>query len=309
MDAVIHCPNPSSRTEIHIPSATCCTDHLQLSAESFSRTCPRKPPHWGSQGHPHPMTGHCKGIKTQSSSANSGQLCKASPASEIPKGLCDKCHSNLRLFLGPSHIDSTLSRILLPSLLQKAWYSPVHALSVCFLKSLLYTWIFERQWIYKLNQMHSSLLICFYYSIWLIILSFGLEGVFILENSFHRGQGNIVEPGKEYTTVTLSNTTTLTMLNTMSFWVNHQFCISWNAGPSVEEGKETANAPQLFILTLCLNFLSPLTVNHRGVLPSHPSLHIFRDQILTGGVNSYDCFGSNRTRRENKLIMFEKLKK
>lgn len=112
------------------------------------------------------------------------------------------------------------------------------------------TWIFERQWIYKLNQMHSSLLICFYYSIWLLILSFGLEGVFILENGFHRGQGNIVEPGKEHTTVTFSNTTTLTMLNTMSFWVNHQFCISWNAGPSVEEGKETANAPQLFILSL-----------------------------------------------------------
>ena len=32
-----------------------------------------------------------------------------------------------------------------------------------------------------------------------------------------QGQGNIVESGKEYTTVTLSNTTNFTMLNTMSF--------------------------------------------------------------------------------------------
>lgn len=59
----------------------------QLSAESFSRIRPRDPPHPGSQGHPHPMTGHCRGIKAQSSTPFQGNSAKLAQFQRSPKGI------------------------------------------------------------------------------------------------------------------------------------------------------------------------------------------------------------------------------
>ena len=133
------------------------------------------------------------------------------------------------------------------------------------------------------------------------------RGRFHSRKWFHKWQGNIGEPGKKY--VTLSNTTNFTVLNTISFWVNCQFCTSSNVGPCVEIGNRELILPHCsysFIFwTSYLFWRSTIVVSC-----SYPSLHIFGNNILTGEVKkSDDFFGSSRTRKENKHITFEKPKK
>ena len=63
----------------------------------------------------------------------------------------------------------------------------------------------------------------------------------------------------------------------------HQSLTAGRFFPAEPPGKpkETANTPQLFLLTLYLNDLSPLKVKHWGQSCSYLSLHFFGDQILT----------------------------
>lgn len=130
----------------------------QLSAESFSRTRPKDPPHLGSQGHPHPMTGHCRGIKAHSSTPFQVYSAKLAQLQRSPKGLWQGSQEPEAFDGTPSQLYSFLPLILFPSLPPKAGYYPTHAPeSICrqhgYLKdNELINW----------NQMHSSLLTCFF---------------------------------------------------------------------------------------------------------------------------------------------------
>lgn len=149
--------------------------------------------------------------KGQISNPNSGQLCRAKPALEIPKGFREKSHRTLRLLLELHH------SLTSPSPQSYSLFSP-KTMALC--QSLLledpdlwYGYLNDNVFM-NWNQMHSSLLAVFTFP-------FNMTDNFEpwarwslpCRTCFLKWQGNIGEPGKKY--VTLLNTNNFPVLNTI----------------------------------------------------------------------------------------------